>query len=180
MMTKPLDPTRFWMLMGLLPLRRVTGCSGAGGKALAMIIMVSSVGGAQAAGGRSDEPIGMGLLFFYLTAFVVYTVVVVLVTGAIHECRGRWSRTVQTPLLQKVFCGGAASPRTELARQPVRGLFKLPAYWDLELAELREIAASRGIPAARATTKRVLVHTLLENEFPWMEVDSLHFPKKDK
>ena len=67
MQTKPLDPTRFWMLLGLLPLRRATGCDNARGGGLVTAILVSSIGGAQATG--TDGSLMDGLGWFLASIF---------------------------------------------------------------------------------------------------------------
>jgi hypothetical protein len=147
MQTKPLDPTRFWMLMGLLPLRRTTGCDNARGGGLVTAILVSSIGGAQAAG-ADTRGISMDGLWWFL-ASILYSSVVAVVGW-------RLAFSSRTPL------AATLDASAETKRVQVR------AYWELDLAHLKTEAQGLGMRATRATTKSELVRWLLENEFPWL------------
>ena len=154
MQTKPLDPTRFWMLMGLLPLRRVTGCKTALGGGLMTAIIVSSIGGAQAAGPDTLSSTTDGLWWFL--ASILYSSVVAYI--------GWWLATpTRTPAT------ATRGPRpldevTETRRVQMR------AYWELDLARLRTRAGGFGMPTSRATRKNDIVRWLLEREYPWLDL----------
>ena len=163
MQTKPLDPTRFWMLMAMLPIRRTTtGCSSVS-VAMIAITMVASVGSVEASSKLATTMrtipedgtwSGLELLAVFVT-FVLYTIALVSATVMFT----RWYTTT--------------TPRHTRGQVVGTDRVRLVAYWDLDLAVLRGIAEARGFLGGRNVTKKFLVAWLLEGDYTWLLIQPL-------
>ena len=163
MQTKPLDPTRFWMLMAMLPIRRTTtGCSSVS-VAMIAITMVASVGSVEANGKLAttmrtmpeDGTWSSLELWAVCSTLVLYTIAVVSATAMLT----RWYTTT--------------APRRTRGQVVGTDKVRLVAYWDLDLAVLRGIAEARGFLGGRNVTKKFLVAWLLEGDYTWLLIQPL-------
>jgi hypothetical protein len=161
MQTKPLDPTRFWMLMGLLPMRRVTtGCSSVSVAMLSACVLVASVGTVEAQGlvaahgFATREADSWSLLFVAAVLFGIILYNLVLISATVWVTR-LLDRARRRP-----------APQTGLQTD----LIRITCYWDMDLARLRSIAQQRGFNGGLHVTKKFLVSWLLEKEHPWMQL----------
>ena len=117
-------------------------------------ILVSSIGGAQAAGTDTGGSSTDGLWWFFASIF--YSSVVAFV--------GWWLATSARTPAPATLCPRPLDEVTETRRVQMR------AYWELDLVQLRAVAGGLGMPTNRATKKNDIARWLLEKEFPWLSL----------
>ena len=121
-------------------------------------ILVSSIGGAQAAGavamlGADARDSSLDGLWWFV-AWILYSLVVAVVV---------WLVAVASRIPTSPTCGPRLlDESTATRRVPMR------AYWELDVAHLKPEADRLGMRTNRATTKKEIVRWLMENEFPWL------------
>ena len=61
-----------------------------------------------------------------------------------------------------------ATRGTGVSRYVGTDLMHLPAYWDIDLVQLREEAGKRGFYPTNSVTNKFLVRWMIEKDYPWV------------